>query len=222
MHNLTLILYLIIALVILLSIKYFYCEEEFTEVSNLNKTLDDVLKGNQFKLTSTISGTKYYLVVNNIGNCTKHMAKQQCQAIPDEKEYEFDCSKNTLILVNENDYIKMLEEENLNNEKEQVSCEAKYKIECEHEHKKKVKEEVKQELKCELPKDMCEIKKYDPALFTLQKTKEGKNKLIGYIRNGNKPTPYAVNINKHVNNYKTVCMDSDNDLKISIMICFNY
>lgn len=214
MHNLTLILYLIIALVILLAIKYFYCEEGFTEVSNLNKTFEDVIKGVNFKLTTTISGTKYYLVISNLGNCTKHMGHHKCNPTHDNKEHEFDCSRNSLILVSEADYKKMLEEENLNNQKEKVSCEAKHKIDCEYELKKKIKEEVQQELKCELPKDKCEIPQYDPALFILQTTIEGKNKLIGYVREDKKLIPKAVNINKNVNNYKTVCIDADNDLKL--------
>ena len=219
MNLLTVILYLIIVLVILLAIKYFYCNEEFTEVNNIKKNITNIGDGEKFKLTTVVGGKKYYMIVSHMDNCTIYEDDTACNKFnnkPSNKQ-KLDCnldhSGHTLSLISEDDYKKLLEEQEINAEKEKASCEVKYKIECEYENKK-AHQEVKQESNCEIPENYCKMEKYDPGLFTLVKNNDGNKRLLGFILNNKRIIPYAVNINKFPGNHKTMCVNADYDLKV--------
>ncbi len=211
MNKLTLILYLIIAIILLLAIKYFYCNEEFTEVTK-DKTYFDIENGATFKLSTVIGGKKYYLVVNNnVNNCVKNRGVHGCSSVMGKDVTDLDCTQNTLILVNEESYKKLLDDEQTKSDVEKISCEAKYKIVCE---KEKSQSEIKQEQKCEVPQDLCKTNNYDPGLFSFVVNKEkDKRLLIGTSKVNNVLTRFSVNMNKHIRNYKVVCADATSSTK---------
>lgn len=180
------VIYLIIAIVILLIVKFFFCDEYFTEVSANN--VSDITKfvgfSKNLNLSVTLNGKEYLIIP---------VEKSFC-GISDTNPK--DCLGSVLILKEKSQHdedikinkIKMENDEKVCNTREKLNCETNIKApmitsEITAEMESKLTEEIQQT--CKDSYDACKKKFTDSSHFSIIKVEhfipESKNQLYKII-----------------------------------------
>ena len=207
---------LIITIIILLLIKYFFCNEYFTEVSSTNMGIDDYVN-KEIYLSANINGKEHYLTI---------APKAMCGIAINDLS---DCNSTVLILKEFSQYEKdtKLEKEKLINDEKvcnisnKLDCETKLKnkidnidqndITAEMEHKLE-RLENKIEEKCVDTYESCKKKYVDPSVFILlkvnhfnKKSKKQLYKVMGKLRADGTSTLATISTNGIASKLDMVC-----------------
>lgn len=219
------IIYLIVAIIILLVIKYFFCDEYFTEVSMDSTSSMSKFVGldKKLHLSVTLNGKEYYLIPIEKSYCGISESNQK------------DCTGVVIVLKEIKDYDdenKIAKEKMLN---EQKVCNVATKLDCETKIKAKtITSEVTAEMEsilnqeiqneCKDTYESCEKNYQAPGVFMIKKvdhfdkkSKKDLYNLLGSVSLNGSSKFSALSTVGPNSTLELVCLDGvfNNDLPFS-------